>query len=381
MIWGDRIRLVRELRGLTQKDLATEVGITRVMIAHIETGRAQPSDRLIEAISIRTGFPPAYFRQGPVPALPLGSLLFRARRAVPKWELAQAQRFGELVYECVQVLARRLSHSPPLRLPRFAHDPSKRVTPESAAQVTRGAIGLGPTEPIGHLVNTIEKAGVFVLALPTNLDKRDAFSTWVQTPEDLVPRPLIVVSSGVPGDRLRFSLAHEVGHLVLHQVMAGTIESIEREADLFATEFLLPRQAMVNEMTQPVTLTSLAELKPRWGVSIQALIMTAHEFGLITDRQKRYLFEQLGARGWRVREPIQMQAEKPRTLRRMAEVAFGEASTAARLAGAMSIPVGLARDILEVHAAKSEMPPIGRPTRDQQDKKVVRFTPRPRNLR
>lgn len=378
MIWGERVRLVREVRGLTQKDLAELVGISRAAIAHIETGRAQPSDEVVEAISRRTGFPPAFFKQGSIPTLPLGSLLFRARRATSKWELAQAQRYGELVYECVQLLAQRLSHDPPLRLPRFARDPNRRMTPEGAAQVTRGALGLGPDEPIGHLVSATEKAGVFVLALPTNLERRDAFSTWVQTPDGL-PRPLVALATGVPGDRLRFSLAHEIGHLVLHpQALSGTIDEIEDEAQRFATELLVPRQAMLDEMTQPVTLTSLAELKPRWGVSIQVLIMTAHGLELISARQKRYLFEQLGAMGWRTKEPIEITPEKPRTLRRMAEIVFGETATVDKLAEAMHIPISLASRIIEAHAAKADMPLAGRASK--ASRKVVSFTPKPRAL-
>lgn len=375
MIWGDRVRLVRELRGLTQSDLAEQIGISRVTVAHIETGRAQPSDVVVETLALRTGFPPAFFRQGPVPQLPLGSLLFRARRATTKWEFAQAQRYGELVYECAETLGRRLSHSPTIRLPRFAHDPAGRLTPASSAQVTRAALGFSPVAPIGNLVTAVEKAGVFVLALPTSLEKRDAFSTWVQTTEGLL-RPLIALSTGVPGDRLRLSLAHELGHLVLHQEMTGTLDEIEEQAQRFAVELLMPREAMVVEITQPVTLTSLAELKPRWGVSIQALIMAARDYDLVTDRQKRYLFEQLGAMGWRTNEPIAVTPEKPRTLRRMAEIAFGETATAERLADAMNIPVALAREILDAHATKSEMPAIGGPKPD--NRKVVHFTPRPR---
>lgn len=376
MIWGERVRLARELRGFTQTVLAKKVGVRQSAIAHIETGRAQPSEEVIEAISLHTSFPPSFFRQGPVPALPLGSLLFRARRAASKWELAQAQRYGEVVYECVQVLAKRLSHDPVIRLPRFAHDPTGRMTPDAAAQVTRGALGFGADEPIGHLVSAVEKAGVFVLALPTNLERRDAFATWVQT-ESGVPRPLIAVASGVPGDRLRFSIAHELGHLVLHQAVSGTLDEIESEAHAFASEFLLPRRAMLTEITQPVTLTSLAELKPRWGVAIQALIMAAYTLELITERQKRYLFEHLGRLGWRTKEPIDIAPEKPRTLRRMAELAFGETATARKLAEAMSFPTALAREIIEAHAAKTEMPLAGR-GHQRERRKVVRFTPGPR---
>ena len=73
MINGDRVRQARELRGLTQTDLAERVGVNQSMIAHIESGRSQPSDAITEAIALQTGFPPAFFRQEATTNFPMGS--------------------------------------------------------------------------------------------------------------------------------------------------------------------------------------------------------------------------------------------------------------------------------------------------------------------
>jgi Zn-dependent peptidase ImmA (M78 family) len=84
----------------------------------------------------------------------------------------------------------------------------------------------------------------------------------------------------------------------------------------------MPEKAMRREITTPVTLTSLAALKPRWGVSIQTLIYRAHQLGIIADRQYRYLFEQISIRGWRTREPenLDIPVERSRTLRKIVEL-------------------------------------------------------------
>src|SRR5262245_21838168 len=125
-------------------------------------------------------------------------------------------------------------------------------------------------------------------------------------------------------ERLRFSIAHEVGHLVLKHIGKYRPEE-ERAAYQFAAELSMPRHAMRTEIVSPVTLSAIASLKPRWRVSIQALVRRAFDLSIISDRQYRYLFEQIGSKGWRTREPsnLDVPPEKPRSLRQMAELVYG----------------------------------------------------------
>src|SRR5262249_25364187 len=143
------------------------------------------------------------------------------------------------------------------------------------------------------------------------------FSLW----SDNDPRrPVMMINSLKSGDRLRLSVAHEIGHLVLHKSPRGSLKEIEKQAYAFAREFLLPSEAMKREIKRPVTLTSLAALKPRWGVSIQALIRCAYELGISSEGQYRYLSEQISKLGWRKREPenLDIPVEKPRLFRKLA---------------------------------------------------------------
>ena len=135
---------------------------------------------------------------------------------------------------------------------------------------------------------------------------------------------VIVVAGAVPGDRLRWSVAHELGHLVVHQSPDGTLTQFEQQANQFAAEFLLPEVAMRHELVPPITLSVIVALKPRWQVSMQALIRRAHDLRILSDRQYHYLFEQLGARGWRTQEPanLDIPVEKPRAIRQLAETLY-----------------------------------------------------------
>ncbi|MBI3965068.1 MAG: ImmA/IrrE family metallo-endopeptidase [Chloroflexi bacterium] len=348
MIYGERIRQARELLELTQAALAMQLGVAQPTIAQIENGLTQPSAELANAIALATGFPLAFFRDPPATNLPLGTLLYRSRAAVSARKKASARRSAELYHESLSTLFSRVRLLP-VRLPRLREDP---VT---AARVTRSELNLGPDQPIPNLIHAIEKAGVLVLSLPIEVDGLDAFAAWPSSESDI---PVIATVQGAPGDRQRFSVAEELGHLVLHFPPRGTIGEMDREARRFAAELLLPEDTMRQELTPPITLAALAPLKQRWRVSLQVLIVRAHGLGILSPRQYKYLFTQLSARGWRKQEPahLAIPAEKPRAPRRIIELVYGAQPDIARIATDLQRPLGFVRHLLDGYASRSELP-------------------------
>jgi Zn-dependent peptidase ImmA (M78 family)/transcriptional regulator with XRE-family HTH domain len=338
-----RLRQARELRGLTQTALARQVGVHPSAIAQLETGRIQPSPAVLEALSQATGCPPAFFTRPSGPALPPGSLRFRARAAMTARERRQAWAYAQILYELMATMATQTEYPAP-RLPRLDRDPV------AAAAVTRQALGLPADQPIGPLIRTLERHGVWVLAIPVSLPRRDACSAWAGGDG---ATPVIVVAATPAGDRRRFSVAHEVGHLVLHHLPEGTPHALEQQADAFAEAFLLPAAAMREVLVPPITLTTLAELKARWGVSLQALIRRALTLEIISPSQYRSLSAQLGGRGWRTREPIAVPVERPRALRQLAELLYGRPLETPRLADELSLDPAFVRELLAAHAAGS----------------------------
>jgi Zn-dependent peptidase ImmA (M78 family)/DNA-binding XRE family transcriptional regulator len=358
MINGYRIRQARELTRLTQAQLAESVEITQSTIAQIESERIIPSDSLGEAIASRLGFPLSFFEKEDPPNFPLGSLLFRSHVTIAASDRDEVFRLGQLEFEIWTVLAKRVKYKIPLRLPQLSDEPIDIIT---AAEQTRDALGLSPDVPIPHLIRAVEQSGTIVLILPAHFATCDAFSLWVNVPSSQsgieVKKPLIVLSGETPGDRLRSSLAHELAHLVLHQAIRGTSRELEEEAGRFAAELLLPEEVMRKEITTPVTLTSLSRLKPIWGVSIQMLIRRAHDLQIITERQYKYLFKQVGDHGWRTQEPISLQVEKPRALRQMAELAYGKLGKQVNyhlLANAVSMHPHSVKRLLDIYATQEE---------------------------
>ena len=351
---GERIRLAREFLGLTQTELAARLNVTQSAIAYAENGRLAASNALVEAIALQTGFPPAFFREPPEPDFPLGSLLFRSKKSVTSREETRAYRHAQVGFLLANGLLRRMK-------PVSVRIPSLDDVPAKAAQATRSALGVSPDKPINRLINTLERGGVLVLALPITLKDIDAFSVWAGSKQE---RPVIVMSR-IPrnedGARYIWSAAHELGHLVLHRQMSGDIETVEREANQFAGEFLLPETALREELVPPVTLSSLAELKPRWKTSMQALCMRAGEINIITERQKKYLFQQISMRDWRKREPpnLDVKVEGPQSLRQLAEITFGKPINYKVMAHYLTVSEDLAREYVEARLDGEERRPAG----------------------
>jgi len=316
MISGDRVRQARELRKLTQHELAEHVDTGQSTIALVESGQFIPNNNLITRLALKLGFPPSFFRQKPSHEFPLGSLLYRAHASIRSIDRSLAHRYAQLAFELSERMGNKLQLGP-LRLPHVSENP------KLAAQLARSSMGLSPDTPIAHVIRACEKAGVLVVILPVVIEKLDAFSLWAGKK---LARPVIVLSGGRPGDRTRLSIAHELGHLVMHETLVQSLRDAERQAYEFAAEFLLPADSIRQELVPPITLASLVPLKKRWGVSLQALAMRAREIEVISDRQCRYLFEQMSQKGWRKREPksLDVQVEKPRGLRQMAELVYGD---------------------------------------------------------
>ncbi len=357
MIYGERIKQARELRGLTQTELAKRIKVTQGRIAQIEGEFREIADSTLAEIAYHTELPISYFSRKPENWLSSGSLLFRARTSISKREVTQSLRDAEHVFGLAHTMARNLDIAVSLNTLEGSH-------PRDAAKKTRERLGLSPTEPIQNLVRILEGAGVWVLAIPA-MKGRDAFCCWATV--DAKQTPVIVISPDCPGDRLAMNVAHELGHLVLHKNQLGRLSpELEKEAFAFSAEFLMPELAIRSDLRIPISLSLAARLKPKWGVSIQALVRRAYDLNIISERQYRYLFMQISSKGWRTAEPVPLVPEKPRLLRKMAEVLYGTTIPIDRIAAdADMLPAEVAR-ILNLYAEVAV-------TRNKTQSRVVQF--------
>lgn len=346
MFLGERIRQAREIRGLTQEELASKLGRTKGTVAQAEGGFLLPNQPLIESIALATRFPLSFFDSEPHSEFPIAEILLRARRDIKRRDVLDTVRFAEHVYAIYSTLSDKVKPIP-------VTIPNKPGDPIEAARATREALGINGDGPIPDLIHRIERAGVCVLML-SPLEGREAFCVWMKSNG----RDLPVIAAAVPpgsGDRYRLSVAHELGHLVLHRSFLRKSNSeVEEEAFGFAAELLMPESGIKRELLPPFNLTAFARLKPRWGVSIAALVRRAHELSIITTRQYKYLFQQIGAAGMKTREPknLDIPVERPRLLRKLAELTYGDPIDYNKLSAETSISAQELRKLISDYRGK-----------------------------
>ncbi|HYT42371.1 MAG TPA: helix-turn-helix transcriptional regulator, partial [Methylomirabilota bacterium] len=176
MINGLRLKQAREILGRTQDDLAKELNVSQSTIAYIEGGYLQPTEDLVQKICEVTLFPQSFFERMEVSEFPYGSLLYRSRTSLDASEKAQANRYGQLMFEVAETLSKRLPRKPkyqPLSLPKG------RVDAIICAHIVRSNLGYVPDKPIDDLIYDLEQHGVLIFNSPIPpFSKIDAFSTW-----------------------------------------------------------------------------------------------------------------------------------------------------------------------------------------------------------
>jgi Zn-dependent peptidase ImmA (M78 family)/transcriptional regulator with XRE-family HTH domain len=325
---GERIRLAREACQLTQKELAQVANISQSAISAFEAGRLlEPSAEAIEQISAATAFPVRFFFGGPLPDLPDGHYrrLASGTSKVDKQVRAQVRQIVELVQRAESKL--RL---PPVRLdPLGRRDQLTTETLEQVARDARRAIGVGHRDPIPNVIRAAERSGVIVVRLPNEMADHDGFSTWPDLGMD--GRPVLAIVGAHSGDRDRFTVAHELGHLLLHSVRhVSEPKTAEAEANRLAGALLVPLEAAREVLVRPITLRRLMELKATFGISIAAGAQRARDLELITPEQFVSLRKQLSARRWLHSEPISVEPERPMLIAKILDSLAGHGTTAQR---------------------------------------------------
>lgn len=280
----EMLTLARESRGLTQGDLARKLDCTQGYISKLEHGLQPIPDDLLPDLADALGYPEAFFLQGDrVYGYGTPCLYHRKQKTIPALVLRQLQAIANVIRLQVRNLCRGVEFEISSDFPRLDIEDFK--SPESVADLARRYWAL-PMGPIPDLLALIEASGGMVIRVSFGTHQLDAVS--VCAPGE---RPLFMVNADSPWDRVRFTLAHEIGHMIMHNTVGVDMEA---EADQFAAEFLMPAEDIRPELDD-VRLETLAILKRRWGVSMQALARRAFTLGTITRDQYRRTLPALAA--------------------------------------------------------------------------------------
>lgn len=302
---GERLKKARIYRGLTVAELAEKVGCQRQTLSMYEISKSQPTDEsIIKGLSMALNFPISFFYQHPTLCAE-STVYFRSLLTTNKKyrsEQIVKMDFLSQVYSLLQDY---------IEFPLFeALDLPDNTTPEAAAYALRDAWGLG-RYPIDNLVSVVEQHGILVTSFSTSTDDVDAFSQFIGCSD--TPTYLIAYSSNkTSAARIHFDIAHELGHICLHE-WSEDIESLtkeefkrrEREANDFAAAFLLPEDTFKKDAESgPPTIAYYKQLKKKWKVSIAAMIRRAERLRVITSEEYQALIRIMQRRGQRKEEPL-----------------------------------------------------------------------------
>lgn len=306
----EMIILAREAQGFTQAALAESLSLTQATVSRYESGLLEVPREHVVAMALVLRRPESFFFWQE--RLYNSSCLYhRKNRRLSVFDL-------KLVHARVNMLriqAANLLRTAKIQSDYAFHrlDVQRYGGPAGCARELRRLWQL-PTGPIRSVVHTIESAGGVVFRCPFGGVRVDGISQWPMDAPHMPP--VFFVNEEAPGDRERWTLCHEIGHVVMHHLPT---DDPEEEANLFANEFLAPAEEIGPELSG-MTLPKAAALKGYWKVSMQAIIRRAYELGKISQNQYQYLFRQLSARGYRKCEPIPMPPEEPEMFREILRV-------------------------------------------------------------
>ncbi|MEV2270469.1 helix-turn-helix domain-containing protein [Nonomuraea africana] len=315
-----RLRMARELRGLTQVQLAREVGsVTAASISQFENGHTKPATSTLRRLAVALRVPPSFFAApARPPAQDQVNGFFRSLRSTSPRDRQQALAYVHLARELALELEKHveLPDLNLLRVPIDGGQPLQSADIEQAAAQVRDHWNVS-RGPVRDVVRLLEMNGIVVVRFRVSMEKVDAFCV------DFPDRPVVALGADKGlRDRSRFDAAHELGHLVLHGV-AGKIgdKVTESQAHEFAAALLMPADDIKAELPERLDWPAFLRLKAKWHVSIAALLIRAKTLGVMSEHTYAQGWKALSIRGWRKVEPGPLgNPEAPVLLRRALEL-------------------------------------------------------------
>lgn len=307
--------LAREAQGLTQDELARRSGLSQSSICKAEKGvRPLPDPDIPKAARVLRVTPELLSWPDEVYGFGSASFFHRKQQSLPQRTLKKIQARVNLLRMRIQRLASGISVDTPLSIPRIDIDEAG-----SAAEIARRvrAAWRLPMGPLARLVSTVEAAGGTVVRRDFETHRINAISVWHPG-----TGPLFVLNENLAPERQRFVLAHELGHMIIHEGEPPRDEA-EREADQFAEEFLMPSAEIASDLLN-IDVRKAMTLKPYWRVPMQSLILRAEHLDMISHNRSRSLHSYMNKAGYLNREPVPLEREEPTVLNDILRVHLAE---------------------------------------------------------
>ncbi len=293
-----RLDLARRLRGVTRRSLARDVGLSAKSLTRYLTDDREAESETVRQFAESLGLPTGFFYGPLTEPIAEAAPSFRARSVMTRQQRDQAVA-GGILGMCLSDWIERRYKVPPVSI-----EPYEDIDPDAAAMAVRGKWGLGQ-RPVKNMMHLLESRGVRVFALSEQTEVVDAFSFWSPS-----MKPFIFLNTTKSAERNRMDVAHELGHLVMHQWrVTQRSRAAEEEAKRFAAAFLMPSSSVVARLRRNPPLRQIIEAKAHWKVSVASLAYRLRQLGMMSEYQYTRTFVEIGSLGYRTQEPESIERE------------------------------------------------------------------------
>lgn len=275
------ITTARESRGISISELADLIHVNKSTASRWENDQSEVSSEVISILSKRLNYPESFFYQNG-DLLPK-SLSYRKRDVVAAKLLSKIEATINISRLNLEQLLIATNYDHHIKLPVL--DLDKYGSPQACAKQLRKLWKI-KAGAIDNLAEIIEAQNIFLLSLDFGTERVDGRFIMA-----LDKYPVIITNKSLTGDRQRFTLAYQLGHIVMHLNNPDYNRDLSHEANLFAAEFLMPEKDITDDLKE-LDFDDLGELKKKWKVSMQSIVYRANDLQIITDNQKRYLIQQ-----------------------------------------------------------------------------------------
>ena len=317
---GKKFKEALQFRGKRLSELAEDIGISKQSLSLYANGDNNPPYDNVARIALALAFPVEFFMSEDTCSVSTSNTYFRSQLSAKKLD-QNAQRIKmEYVAKAYETLLKYVDfpklNIPPVGFFESADNLLEADSNEALARIENIAMGVrrywgigdGPVENLQFL---LESNGIVVTGFKDVDSRIDAFSQCIHINKY---GELFTIALGIgekPDCRLRFDMAHELGHILLHDwddsndsLDKDSFAVREKEANMFASAFLLPRNSFTLDVKNYATnLEFYRVLKKKWGVSIQAMMYRARQLEIISANQFQYMMRMVSAKGWRTNEP------------------------------------------------------------------------------
>ncbi len=330
----------REYRGYSQTELAESIkGLSQSNLSKFEKGLGLLSEDVQKKIIEFLRFPPEFFNKR------INSFIenanYRKRAAITKNAVQKFENKCKLIGYLVD------EFSESIEWPEFTLAPlnvEAGYEPAYIANYNRKLLKLNSNEPLKNIINLLESSGVIIYEIDV-IEKFDGISFITDR-----GYPIIIINKNFSNDRKRYTIAHEIGHILLHNESNFPVSSYrdkEKEANVFASEFLMPTNEIKNSL-RSLKMSDLSDLKQYWLTSMSSIIRKAKDLNCIDDNRYKFFMIEMSRYGYNTREPIEVFIDKPTCFKNAYNLFRDELGyTTEDFAASTALPLDVIEDILK----------------------------------